>query len=194
MITLFVGLLALTGLAIVGLFWRIPRFATVLLIAYLAFLSWIFWFEPRSLSITHQTIAVEGLDAPVKIVAIGDPQPTAHHWPASRLRAAFATAQAQEPDIVLWLGDYVYESRFFGMVGLREEVFVEPAEIVAAMAELNPKGVVPSLVDAGRVVVGSLKIAAMPAAPVPVAQIVGAAMAAPQSVIGVLNLKVTANE
>lgn len=41
---------------------------------------------------------------------------------------------------------------------------------------------------------GSLKIAAMPAAPVPVAQIMGAAMAAPQSIIGVLNLKVTANE
>ena len=41
---------------------------------------------------------------------------------------------------------------------------------------------------------GTLTIAAMPAAPVPVAQIVGAAMAAPQSVIGVLNIKVTANE
>jgi len=41
---------------------------------------------------------------------------------------------------------------------------------------------------------GSLKIAAMPASPVPVAQIMGAAMAAPQSVIGVLNLKVTAND
>lgn len=41
---------------------------------------------------------------------------------------------------------------------------------------------------------GSLKIAALPASPVPVAQIMGAAMAAPQSVIGVLNLKVTANE
>jgi len=41
---------------------------------------------------------------------------------------------------------------------------------------------------------GSLKIAAMPAAPVPVAQVVGAAMAAPQSIIGVLNIKVTAND
>ncbi|MCK5746415.1 MAG: hypothetical protein KAH44_09370, partial [Oricola sp.] len=41
---------------------------------------------------------------------------------------------------------------------------------------------------------GSLKIAALPAAPVPVAQVVGAAMAAPQSIIGVLNIKVTANE
>ena len=41
---------------------------------------------------------------------------------------------------------------------------------------------------------GSLKIAALPANPVPIAQIVGAAMAAPQSIIGVLNLQVTANE
>jgi hypothetical protein len=40
----------------------------------------------------------------------------------------------------------------------------------------------------------SLKIAAMPANPVPVAQIMGAAMAAPQSIIGVLGLAITANE
>jgi hypothetical protein len=41
---------------------------------------------------------------------------------------------------------------------------------------------------------GSLKIVAAPSAPVPVAQIMGAAMSAPQSVIGVLGINVTANE
>ncbi|MCI5077160.1 hypothetical protein [Oricola sp.] len=41
---------------------------------------------------------------------------------------------------------------------------------------------------------GSLKVAAAPANPVPVAQIVGAVMTAPQSLIGVLGVTVTANE
>ena len=41
---------------------------------------------------------------------------------------------------------------------------------------------------------GSLKIVAAPPSPVPVAQIMGAAMSAPQSVIGVLGINVTANE
>lgn len=41
---------------------------------------------------------------------------------------------------------------------------------------------------------GSLTVAAAPANPVPVAQIMGAAMAAPQSIIGVLALSVTANQ
>lgn len=41
---------------------------------------------------------------------------------------------------------------------------------------------------------GSLKIVAAPPAPVPVAQIMGSAMSAPQSIVGVLGINVTANE
>jgi hypothetical protein len=41
---------------------------------------------------------------------------------------------------------------------------------------------------------GSLKIVAAPATPVPVAQIMGSAMSAPQSLISVLSVNVTANE
>lgn len=64
------------------------------------------WVEPRSLRIRRFTAPMPGLSAPVRAVAIGDLQAWRHHWPARRLRAAFARAQAEGPDIVFWLGDY----------------------------------------------------------------------------------------
>jgi predicted MPP superfamily phosphohydrolase len=67
---------------------------------------WAGWIEPRSLGITRISATIPGLAAPVRAVAIGDLQPWRHHWPAARLRAAFARAAAERPDILFWLGDY----------------------------------------------------------------------------------------
>lgn len=67
---------------------------------------WAGWIEPRSLRVRRHAVAVPGLTAPLRAVAIGDLQPWVHHWPARRLRAAFARAAAEKPDIVFWLGDY----------------------------------------------------------------------------------------
>lgn len=64
------------------------------------------WVEPRRLVMRRFSVRVPGLSAPVRAVAIGDLQPWRPHWPASRLRAAFARAQAERPDVVFWLGDY----------------------------------------------------------------------------------------
>jgi predicted MPP superfamily phosphohydrolase len=64
------------------------------------------WIEPRSLRMRRFACPMPGLSAPVRAVAIGDLQAWLHHWPASRLRAAFARAQAERPDVVFWLGDY----------------------------------------------------------------------------------------
>lgn len=64
------------------------------------------WIEPRSLRVRRFACPMPGLSAPVRAVAIGDLQAWLHHWPASRLRAAFARAQAERPDVVFWLGDY----------------------------------------------------------------------------------------
>ena len=64
------------------------------------------WVEPRSLRMRYETAAIPGLAAPLKAVAIGDLQPYRHHWSGPRLRAAFAQAAAEKPDIVFWLGDY----------------------------------------------------------------------------------------
>lgn len=67
---------------------------------------WAGWVEPRSLRVRRYAAAIRGLTAPVRAVAIGDLQPWRHHWPARRLRAAFARAAAEKPDILFWLGDY----------------------------------------------------------------------------------------
>jgi predicted MPP superfamily phosphohydrolase len=67
---------------------------------------WAGWIEPRRLGIPRLAATIPGLAAPVRAVAIGDLQPWLHHWPPARLRAAFARAAAERPDIVFWLGDY----------------------------------------------------------------------------------------
>ncbi|WP_333832231.1 metallophosphoesterase [Rubrimonas sp.] len=67
---------------------------------------WSAWIEPRRLHVRRFEVPLPGLSHPVRAVAIGDLQPYRHHWPPRRLRAAFAAAQAERPDIVLWLGDY----------------------------------------------------------------------------------------
>jgi len=68
--------------------------------------AWAGWIEPRWLRVKRFQAALPGLAAPLRAVAIGDLQPYLHHWPARRLRAAFARAAAERPDIVFWLGDY----------------------------------------------------------------------------------------
>lgn len=64
------------------------------------------WVEPRSLRMRYTAAEIPGLAVPVKAVVIGDVQPYRHHWSGPRLRAAFAQAAAEKPDIVFWLGDY----------------------------------------------------------------------------------------
>ncbi len=72
-----------------------------------ALLWWVAWHEPRSLRIRRHTVPLAGLTQTMTAVVIGDIQPNAYHWPASRLADTFAGIQASEnPDVVLWLGDY----------------------------------------------------------------------------------------
>ena len=68
---------------------------------------WVAWLEPRMVRTRRFTVQVPGLEAPLRAVVIGDLQPNNYHWPAERLEALFARLQANEdPDLVLWLGDY----------------------------------------------------------------------------------------
>jgi predicted MPP superfamily phosphohydrolase len=62
--------------------------------------------EPRRLVVRRHAVPLPGLTAPLRIVAIADLQPWRIHLSGARLRAAFAQAQAERPDLVLWLGDY----------------------------------------------------------------------------------------
>jgi predicted MPP superfamily phosphohydrolase len=103
------------------------------------------WIEPRSLRIRRFSMPMPGLAAPVRVVAIGDLQPYRHHWPARRLRAAFARAAAEKPDLVLWLGDY-YNASTKGLRRLLDRTGLGPLyaractpmdAIVAEMARLT---------------------------------------------------------
>lgn len=71
-----------------------------------ALAAWAGWIEPRALRTRRHTVAIPGLAAPLRAVAIGDLQPWRHHWSAARLGALTDRAAAEKPDIVFWLGDY----------------------------------------------------------------------------------------
>ena len=102
------------------------------------------WVEPRALRVRRARAEIPGLAAPLRAVVIGDLQPYRHHWSGPRLRAAFARAAAERPDIVLWLGDY-YNAPTGGLKraleatrlgGLYARACTPMAEIAAAMATL----------------------------------------------------------
>jgi uncharacterized protein len=114
----------------------------LILVLLLALFVYGFWIEPRSLVIKHVTLPIAGLKAPIKAVLIGDPQPMNTNWPPERMRWAMDRAQAQKPDIVFFVGDYAYETKALGYVGLKDWMMVNPADTVAAMARLKaPMGV-----------------------------------------------------
>lgn len=114
--------------------WRRPRLGLPPLALAAGLTAWGFWFEPRSLVVTRLTLPVEGLAAPVRAAVIGDIQPSALHWPIERIEAAIARAAAEEPDIVLWLGDYAYDG---SLTRIWPSLFVDPARTVAAMERLD---------------------------------------------------------
>ena len=116
---------------------RILIFLASLFVLSFGLALWGYWIEPRSLVVTRLSLPVEGLKAPLRVAAIGDPQPTLLHWPPSRLRQAFARAAAEKPDIILWLGDYAYDGGLYRRLDIRDWTFVEPAETIQAMASID---------------------------------------------------------
>lgn len=138
MIIKIAAFLALTGVVatLIAFVWN-KRAGASLGLVMIATVFWIAWFEPRSMTIERLSLEVEGLSAPVRILAIGDPQPTMFHWPPERLRRFFEHGAEENPDIVLWLGDYAYEPGPFIRIGLGDQAFVNPARTVAAMAAID---------------------------------------------------------
>lgn len=68
---------------------------------------WAGWWEPRRVRIRRFTFTMRNLNAPLKLVAIGDIQPNQYHWSSKRLESLFErTARDEAPDLVVWLGDY----------------------------------------------------------------------------------------
>ena len=68
---------------------------------------WIAWIEPRRVFTKRYRVQIPHLKSRLTAVVIGDIQPNSYHWPAERLGELFKRLQEEEePDLVLWLGDY----------------------------------------------------------------------------------------
>lgn len=115
---------------------RLLLLSTVTLVALLA---WAAWWEPSSLAIVEQTIAVHPWHhehAGLKIAVMSDLHVGAPYRNLSTLREVVDDANSHKPDLIVILGDFVIE----GVLGGR---FVPPEPIAHELSGLRaPLGVV----------------------------------------------------
>jgi uncharacterized protein len=96
-----IGVIALSGLTVLGLLLAI----------------WGFLIEPGLLLVRHVTIETAKWPAalpPLRIVALADIHAGASHVEEAKLDRIVAEVNAQNPDVVLLLGDYVIQHVLFG--------------------------------------------------------------------------------
>jgi uncharacterized protein len=105
----------------------------------LALFAWAAWWEPSSLGVVEQTIAVHPWHhehSGLKIAVMSDLHVGAPHRDLASLKDVVSETNAQKPDLIVILGDFVIE----GVLGGR---FVPPEPIAHELSELKaPLGVV----------------------------------------------------
>ncbi len=92
---------------------RIGVAAGILVSAVGVLLAYSYFVEPRSFVITEETLTVPHWSSKLngfKVVAISDIHAGSNFAPAERLRFVVEQANAQDPDIIVLLGDYVSET------------------------------------------------------------------------------------
>ena len=120
-------------------FRRIKRISVVCA-AFLVFLGfWSLWWEPSRLTVVRQTISIHpwrAEHAGLKVALLSDLHVGSPHRGLSTLKRLVETTNAEKPDLVLLLGDYVIQDVPGG-------TFVEPELIAKELAGLRaPLGVV----------------------------------------------------
>ena len=100
---------------------------------------WAFWWEPSGLRIVKQTIALNPWHVEhdgLKVAVLSDLHVGSPYRSLANLKEIVAATNAERPDLIVVLGDFVIE----GVVGGR---FVEPEPIAAELAALHaPLGVI----------------------------------------------------
>ena len=122
-----------------------PRFRRIKRIlpfcaAILAFLGlWAFWWEPARLTVVHRTIGIQPWHpehAGLKLALLSDLHIGSPHRGLSTVKQLVETTNAEKPDLVLLLGDYLIQ----GVVG---GTFVQPEPIAMELSGLRaPLGVI----------------------------------------------------
>jgi predicted MPP superfamily phosphohydrolase len=93
--------------------WKISILASLVVLFLLA-LGYAYFIEPTRLVLNRQTLMVTGWDPllnGLKIVAIGDIHGGSNAVDKAKLRQIVQLTNAQEPDLVVLLGDFVSQSR-----------------------------------------------------------------------------------
>jgi len=100
--------------------------------------AWPFWWEPSSLVVVHRKLEVSPWHrehAGLKVAVMSDLHIGAPYQSEEALRKLVEVTNAQRPDIVLILGDFVIQDVAFGR-------FVVPEKIAQGLSELHaPLGV-----------------------------------------------------
>ena len=77
--------------------------------------AWAFWYEPNSLTIKNYNLKIRELPrelANFKIVAISDVHGGSNYITEEKIRRVVELANAQNPDLIVLLGDYVSQTPF----------------------------------------------------------------------------------
>jgi len=101
---------------------RILIFAAVAAVIGLLLLGYSYFIEPRRLVVNTQTLTIKGWDTQLtgfKIVAIGDIHGGSNAVDEAKIREVVAVANAQNPDLVVLLGDYVSQQSYWSPKGDR---------------------------------------------------------------------------
>jgi predicted MPP superfamily phosphohydrolase len=110
-------------------------------VAFLLFLAYAYFVEPRKLVVNAQDLPVAGLDPAfdgLKIVAIGDIHGGSNYVTEDRIHEVVRLANEQQPDIIVLLGDYV--SQGYTVEPPRPRALLMPMETVAgALKDLHAR-------------------------------------------------------
>ena len=102
---------------------RILLITSAIVVIGLLLIGYSYFIEPRRLVINPQTLTIKGWDPALdgfKIVAIGDIHGGSNAVDEEKIRQLVSASNAQQPDLVVLLGDYVSQQSYWSPPGSRD--------------------------------------------------------------------------